>query len=451
MRRATLHALAIGATMSAGAIAAAEPNNWVEARGRHFTVVSNAGEEQARATALQFEHVRTTLARVIGGAQVDVREPVIVLAVDNDRELRQVLPQYWERNGQRPVAGYWPGPYRHYIALRVDAPDRERYRRVLHEYVHMLTHVNIADLPAWLDEGLSEFWSTALVEDDGVEIGRPAQHHLKLLHETQRWIPLHELFAMERPPAEDKRKLNLFYAQAWAIVHYLTLGAPSSSLQFIPPGTTALGDLTMLEQKVREYVRDGEFRAVRSASLKGSHYNDDRSDHDSDDVHVRNLSPAQSLAVRATFVLDGERPAAALPLLTEAVKRDPREPTALEALGRLHFQQNQPAEAAAWLDRVIDGGSASHLAYFYRAILAASGAAPLAPGSTNDSPEGLLRRSIDTNSMFAPAYLRLASEYAQDPRRLEEATALLQRATELEPRNRQYRLELEALLARQQP
>jgi hypothetical protein len=43
--------------------------------------------------------------------------------------------------------------------LRVDAPDRERSRRVLHEYVHLLTHANVPDLPAWLDEGISEFWT----------------------------------------------------------------------------------------------------------------------------------------------------------------------------------------------------------------------------------------------------------------------------------------------------
>ena len=163
------------------ALEARRRDGWLEARSRHFVVFSNAGEEQARRVSQEFECVRRMLQRALTNAPVDVGQPVVVLAVYNEDSLRELLPQFWERKGQRPVAAYWEGPYRHYVVLRVDAPDRERYRRVVHEYAHLLTHANVPDLPAWLDEGLSEFWGTVFVQDDGMEVGRPAPNHLKAL------------------------------------------------------------------------------------------------------------------------------------------------------------------------------------------------------------------------------------------------------------------------------
>ncbi|MFH1269030.1 MAG: tetratricopeptide repeat protein, partial [Planctomycetota bacterium] len=177
-------------------------------------------------------------------------------------------------------------------------------------------------------------------------------------------------------------------------------------------------------------VRDGRFRTRRlEAGSLGA---------DDETIRVRALSPAESLAVRARAIVDGVRPAAALPLLKEAVGLDPAETAALEALGSHCFQENQPDEAAEWLDRAIETGSASHLAYFYRAIV------------TRPTPGGedLLRRAIELNPAFAPAYARLADLYARDEGRASEAVPLARRAAELEPDNPGYWLDLGKLLLR---
>ena len=460
----TLVALALLA-LAWPAPGATEPDRWLEVRSPHFVVISNAGEKRARSVSRQFERVRALLRGVLKDARVDPRDPVVVLAVNSERRLRELLPQYWDRKGQRPVAGYWKGPHRHYVVLRVDAPDREQYRRVLHEYVHLLTHANVPDLPAWLDEGLSEFWATAVVQSDGVEIGRPAPHHLTTLRARHSWIPLDELLAMERAPdARDSRRLSMFYAQSWALTHYAMLGdsAPGAVgppvLELVPSkyveglrergnpteaGVLAFGDLSQLERAVAAYVHESRFRVLRipvpQLEVEASDPNEDL------EIRVRTLTSAESLAVRAGFLADGERPAAALPLLREALAANPNDTSALETLGYLRFQQNNAAEAAGWFDRAIESGSATYLAYFYRAILAAPAVNQLAGGAR---AEDYLRRAIGLNPGFAEPYVRLADLYAQDAGRVEEALPLVRRATELEPENAAYWLDLGKLLLR---
>jgi tetratricopeptide (TPR) repeat protein len=441
---------------------AEEPERWLEVRSSHFVVVSNADEERTRSVSRQFERARALLRGVFRNARVDPRDPVVVLAVTGERRLRELLPQYWDRKGRRPVAGYWKGPHRHNVVLRVDAPSHERYRRVLHEYVHLLTHTNVPDLPPWLDEGLSEFWGTTVVQSDGVEIGRAAPHHLKTLRARYSWIPLHELLAMERvPDTRHPQRLAMFYAQSWALTHYAMLGdasdlrpaargdvgapflelAPSKYVDRLrergnstEAAVLAFGDLSQLERGLDTYIHTRRFRTHRIPVSQPV-----GADQDEDlETRVRTVSPAESLAVRAGFLADSERPAASLPLLKEALAADPNETSALETLGYLCFQQNNFVEATEWFDRAIDTKSASYLAYFYRAILA---------GPAADSAEGYLRHAVELNPGFAEAFVRLADIYVRAGR-LQEALPLLRRATDIEPDNSAYWVALGRLLVR---
>jgi tetratricopeptide (TPR) repeat protein len=338
--------------------------------------------------------------------------------------------------------------------------------------VHLLTHVNVPDLPAWLDEGISEFWATAVVQSDGMEIGRPALHHLKTLRARRSWIPLDQLLATERAPdARDSQRLSMFYAQSWALTHYVMLRdsstdsvvdlGPSKYVErlrganAVEAGTLAFGDLSQVERALAAYVHEGRFRTLRVEIAQpeiASAWHDENPG-----ISVRALSAAQSLAVRAGFLVDGERPAGALPLLREALAADPEEVTALETLGYLHFRQNNAVEAAKGFDRAIETGRASYLAYFYRAILSGSvpkvrlttsakATAVKKPDPTYGTPEDLLRRAIDLNPTFAEAYVRLADVYTQETGRLEEALPLMRRATEIEPDNAGYWLDFGKLL-----
>jgi tetratricopeptide (TPR) repeat protein len=269
---------------------------------------------------------------------------------------------------------------------------------------------------------------------------------LNVLRGRRSWIPLDTLLAMERPPdARNARELSLFYAQSWALTHYLMMGGSSIDLDLMASGYAeplASGDLPQLEHGLDAYVRSGRFRALRLSLLPAVAESNDEEDPG---ITVRTVSPAESLVVRARFLLDGERPAAALPLLTEALRLDPNRTSVLEALGYFHFQQNNPIEAAGWFDRAIASRSAGYLAYYYRAILA--GSVPTsAPGGAPVPAEDHLRRVIELNPGFAPAYARLANFHAREAGRPEEALRLLRQATALEPGDASHWLNLGRLL-----
>lgn len=464
-------------SLFAPALQSKRPDRWLELRSPHFVVVSNAGEEETRSVLWDLERARSVFRRVLTDARIDSHRPPVVLAVKDEDGLREVIPQFWEKKSQRPAAAYWPGPQHHRVVLRVDTSPRERARHVIHEYGHLLTRLNIPDAPAWLDEGLAELWGTAVIEGGTTEVGRPAAHHLKVLRSRRPWIPLVDLVAMTRAPdPRESTRLSLFYAQSWALAHCLVLGgcldragAPAN-LQLAPPryverlrqgadpveaARLAFGDLAAIEEALSEYVRAARFRALRfevsSSPAEAGHF------------VLKTLSPAEALSVRAGFLLDGERPAAALPLLAEAVALEPNAAPALETLGRFYFQQNNPTEAAKWFDRAIESESPSYVAHYYKAILtrtirgASDGREARGEGQGVLSEEDHLRRAIALDATFAPAYASLAGlltgrrREAEGERetaggRLGEAVELARRATELEPANAAYANLLRELL-----
>jgi tetratricopeptide (TPR) repeat protein len=457
VRTWTLTRIVVALLALAPSVAAAQPDRWLELRSPHFVVVSNAGEEKARSVARELERAREVFRGILDTARSDARRPVVVLAVRNEDGLGELLPQFLERKGPRPAAAYWMGPHEHHLALRADVSADERARRVFHEYVHLLTHLNVPDPPAWLDEGLSELWGTVVVEGGTVEVGRPAPDHLKTLRARRAWIPLDELLAMDAPDARDSKRVSMFYAQSWALTHCLVLGAcldrtggAAASLELAPPayvdelreGTgpidaarLAFGDLAALEETLSEYVRAGRFRALRIVAHPQDG-EDDPAEAGRDDA--RALTPAEALVIRAGFLMDGERPAAALPLLTEALRLEPGDPAVLEMMGRYHFQRNEPTEAVRWFDRAIESERVGYIAHYYRAILART-----LPGEVSE--EDHLRRAVTLNDAFAPAYARLAGVLARDDRPA-EAVEAARRAVELEPENAAYRRLVESLV-----
>ena len=89
-------------------------------------------------------------------------------------------------------------------------------RALLHEYSHLALE-QMAILPAWLDEGFAEFYSTTAVEARRLVVGRPIPEHAVRLR--RQGVPsLRDLMAVrEALPAE-------YYPAAWSLAHMLRLG-----------------------------------------------------------------------------------------------------------------------------------------------------------------------------------------------------------------------------------
>lgn len=367
---------------------------WTELRAETFVVRGRIAVEALRAVACDVETVARALRHTAGSAPTGAVPAVI--AVDSARGIRELLPQFWERRGPRPLGGYWSGLYGHHIAVRVDARPDERLRRVLHEYAHFVTHLAHPEPPRWLDEGLSGLWEHAAVQAGAIELGRPVAGHLKRLRSGKHWIPIDELVSATALPASDART-PMFYAQSWALVHYLMFERPGGGviLDRLPEP-----DAVPADEELRHYVRGpmGNPVTVSIPPRAGPEC--------PVAATVRRVPHLEALTFTAQALADGERPEAAVPLLARALRLDPGDAEALETLGFVHFQGNRPREAAAVFDQVIAAGNASHIGYYYRALLA--GPVPQrSDGSGSVQPLEYLKTAVRLNPRFAPARERL--------------------------------------------
>ena len=75
---------------------AAHEDTWLEVRSPNFTVISNAGEKEARKIADQFEEIREVFHSTFVKMRVDLGKPVIVFAVKNEDSMKLLLPAFWE-------------------------------------------------------------------------------------------------------------------------------------------------------------------------------------------------------------------------------------------------------------------------------------------------------------------------------------------------------------------
>src|SRR6185437_15795931 len=69
----------------------------------HFVVVSNAGDKEARKTAVQCEQIRAVFREALPERQTDAGPVVTILAVRDDKSLQELLPDYWTKGHAHPA------------------------------------------------------------------------------------------------------------------------------------------------------------------------------------------------------------------------------------------------------------------------------------------------------------------------------------------------------------
>lgn len=208
--------------LPAGDVSLPRPGQkWIEVKTTNFTFFSNVGRLSTRLVAEDLEELRAVLAQL---TDYDLQAPVptLIYVFRGDRSFLPYKTLYEGRPAA--VSGYFiGGEDANYIAINADAPDASAL--VYHEYVHYVANNNMWYLPVWFSEGLAELYESFEVSGDTVYIGLPVLRHVAVLRHSSL-IPLEELFSVHRSSElynEADRK-GIFYAQSWALVHYLLLG-----------------------------------------------------------------------------------------------------------------------------------------------------------------------------------------------------------------------------------
>lgn len=428
----------------------ARHDNWVEVRSPNFIVISNGNEKQARKTALQFEEIRQVFRQSLKIASSHPSPMITVIAAKDEDTMKQLLPEDYVK-GHAHHAGYFVGGMNIYFAVvELDEGD-EDYETFYHEYYHSLTVPYFPNLPLWVAEGLAEFYGHTQIEGKSVGMG---QADSNLLAELQRQplIPLDVLFKIDRssPYYNENHKTSIFYAESWALTHYLMLGDRSAHrpafaayLNALDQGKSqqeaaaeSFGDLKKLQSNLTNYLRSAAFFYMKmpfTAEISDS------------DLKAEPISDAVAEAYEGGFEALRQRPDDAKRLLDEALTADPKLPQAYEYTAISQYIGGDHAGALAAVSKAVDLDPNNSLTRYLRAELATmTNGFMAAPEQVEDD----LRKSISLDPNFAPPYGLLAVYMSAHDENLPEALSFAQKAVSFEPANATYQLALAQVLAR---
>ncbi len=413
---------------------------WVEVRSPHFSVVTDAGEREGRRLADQFERMRWVFQTLFPKANVDPIAPIVVIAVKNQKGMQALEPEAYLAKGQLTIAGlFLRAPDKNYILARTDVEGEHPYSTVYHEYTHL--ELGTEGMPLWLNEGLAEFFQNTDFRDKEVILGQASADDLMYLQQN-RLIALPVLFQVDAnsPYYHEEQKGSVFYAESWALTHYLEvtdynghtnhvgsyLTLVSRQTDPVSAAEQSFGDLKKLQSGLEDYIRRQQYMYF--------HMNSAGAAIDPKSMTVTPVTEPQADAIRADFLAYNGRTADARTMLDGVLKADPNNVQAHETMGFIEFRAGHRDEAKKWYSEAVALDSHSYLAQYY------FGSLSVMDGSTGEEVEKSLRAAIELNPRFAPAYDSLAVLYGKRHEKLDQAHMLNLQAVDLEPGNVNFRL-----------
>lgn len=432
---------------------------WTSVRSRHFLVLGQAGEAEARRLATGLEQYHAAFARLLPAEHFDTSVPTTIVVFRDDREYGPFKPLYRGQTASG-VAGYFqPGDEVNYITLAAEGESaRGPSPTLLHEYAHLLVNNYARFAPLWLAEGLAEYYSTARLSGDRrkMTLGRPVRNRAQALR-THALMPLEELFAVdnESPLYFEQQRRALFYAQSWALVHYLLNGGGaerraqlSRFLELLAAGTgegeafhkAFRTDPAGMAAELSLYVRRASY-AERSETFESA------LDFDAE-LRARPLTEAEALGHLGDLLLHAGRPAEAETHLLRALALDPSHSPAHTSLGIMRLKQNRLEDARRHLASAVEADPRNHLAlYHYADALQREGLGmDLSDSSVRGFEEKtrLIRETLTKSISLAPNFLEpyrlLAEVELERGGQPDEAAALSRRALALAPRRHEFTL-----------
>jgi tetratricopeptide (TPR) repeat protein len=305
-------------------------------------------------------------------------------------------------------------------------------------------------MPLWLNEGLAEFYQNTDIHEKDAALGQPSTDNILWLRQNQL-LPLPVLFAVDHqsPYYHEENKGSIFYAEAWALTHYIEFGdfehkthrlteylnLVARQVDPVTAASQAFGDLKHLQSELDGYIHRGNgfqyFKMTTTTEVDDSAFK------------VQGLTALQSEAIRADFLAYNQRTADAQALLDHVLQEDPNNVSAHETKGFLEFQQRHLDQAQKWYAKAVQLDSKSYLAHYYFAAIAMQGSQG---ESEQQQVEDSLRTAIKLNPQFAPAFDRLAVFLAMRHKSLDEARMMGLTAISLEPANIGYRVNMAHIL-----
>ena len=217
--------------------AATLSSSWRQIVTPELTVVGNAREGELKRILADLNAFRAAMSSLFPGIRTTSPVPTRVVVFRDVDAFARFRPRDGRGKPVDNVGAYFTQePDANFIVLPFSASE-SNYAFIFHEYAHYLIHRNARSfVPTWVDEGLAEFYSTFEPDYKGQSlIGRAPGVRVSSLRGGRTFMPLREVVS----PRETEKmwrtgdRVQMFYAEAWALVHYLLVGRNGNSLWWL--------------------------------------------------------------------------------------------------------------------------------------------------------------------------------------------------------------------------
>lgn len=424
------------------ALASGTEKSWIEVKSPHFRVLTDSGAADGRQVAREFERFRAVFAARFSDFRLDSGAPLTIFAAHDEQTAKTLDPSLWKIKGAKPAGFFLHSWEKQYALVRMDTWTQGTSTVVYHEYTHMLLAMNSRWLPLWLNEGLAEFYAYTRFEEQKTLIGAPTERYRAL--RQGGLIPVKTLISVTQrsPFYHDEQKAQLFYAEAWALVHYCLFGPNMDGgakmnafylkLQNGEEQNQAFeevfGSFKAMDQGLSEYVHQNAFHA---GVVKLTPQVSDK------EYRVRALSVAETQAELGGYHLWTHDRENARNYLAEALKNDPKLGLAHEEQGFLYLNEGNNADAASEFAQAVSLDKSLYLSQFAKTMIS-----PLAGSGVRADQSAFRQGLTDTlniNLQFAPAFVQMARLSVRQ-NDLKSALNYSERAETLEPSRAGYHL-----------
>ncbi|HEX3100412.1 MAG TPA: DUF1570 domain-containing protein, partial [Pyrinomonadaceae bacterium] len=352
---------------------ASAKDEWIQIKSKNFLLIGNAGEKDIRKVCTRLEEFRETFRRIFPKMSVTSPVPINVIVFKNGSSYNQFKPRLTDGKIDTSIAGYFQsGDDVHYITLSAEGDDNKTFAVILHEYVHSLVKVQYGNfpVPAWFNEGLAEYYETFTLENNSkVRVGLPQQHHLYSLQQNPL-TPLRSLFNLTNTQLSNSgdRPRDIFYAESWALVHYLMQRGKIDSLtKFVELLQSEPSPEKAFQAAFQTTYADMEKQLARYVAADRYNFQEYNFVHKLEFDAAMQLSPLDEASVNAylgDLLAHTHREDEAEPYLLAALKIQPSSSIANTTLGMMRMKQQKYEEAKKYLEAAISADQTNYRTFF---------------------------------------------------------------------------------------
>ena len=373
---AALSLLVCAVAVTVAAHAAQRPatdRSWRQIVTSDLVVAGNAPTGEMKRILSELTRFRGALAQLFPATIVESPVPTWVILLRDFQAFERFQPR--DSRGKRMLTGgyFARGADVNLIVMPVSR-DEYALETIFHEYTHYILSRNVrTSMPTWLSEGVAEYYSTFRGDYRGGRtlIGAVPPSSIRLLR-SSTFVPLRDIVSPRDYESmwRSEQRIGMFYAESWALVHYIVLGRKNPTPNpldaylkaFAKTGdhdrafTEAFGtDVEGMDKELRPYVRRVNLPAMMYDVPTEKQIPDD----------AQPMLAANVNALEGRLLLDAGALEDAERELTPLVKGQPAHAGGQIALARLRLAQDRDDEAITSLQQVVAANPQHGPAHYY--------------------------------------------------------------------------------------